>query len=141
MRILILLIIFIVLPLSAQEIYRWKDAKGRVHYGEAAPESGEYEQLTDDVLPHVHSSVPVHISKISRSKASSQNMRESNSRQRIVTHTNRENRQRSSDAQCDMYRRQLESIQRQLRAGYKEPKGNRLRAARRQIEDTMRKEC
>lgn len=45
------------------------------------------------------------------------------------------------ERQCVRYRKQLERIEQQLDAGYREPKGNRLRQQRRELQSTLFREC
>ena len=42
---------------------------------------------------------------------------------------------------CDNWRAKLTNIQSQLRAGYKEPKGNRLRKQRREVSELIKDNC
>ena len=45
------------LPASADEIHRWVDAQGQVHFGDRAPEGAESQRVT--VRPNVYSSPAV----------------------------------------------------------------------------------
>ena len=45
------------------------------------------------------------------------------------------------ERQCVRYRKKLERIEQQLDAGYREPKGNRLRQQRRELQSTLFREC
>ncbi|MGY6630543.1 MAG: hypothetical protein ACXIUL_05975 [Wenzhouxiangella sp.] len=46
-----------------------------------------------------------------------------------------------NQVQCQSYLDRLERIQDQLRRGYREPRGNQLRAQRREISTRYRNEC
>lgn len=45
------------------------------------------------------------------------------------------------ERQCTRYRNKLARIEQQLDAGYREPKGNRLRQQRRELQSTLFREC
>jgi hypothetical protein len=120
---------------KANEIYRWQDAKGRIHYSESAPLEGNYQQLGVEDLPPVHSAVPPDFPKsvpvTNKQPIPAQRVKKS---RRVKSNE-------QSLKQCRRYREQLEGIAARLRAGYREPTGNRLRAKRRQIEQRLREDC
>jgi hypothetical protein len=47
----------------------------------------------------------------------------------------------NNSAHCNSWENQLKTVQSQLRAGYKEPKGNRLREQRRALSEKIRENC
>lgn len=47
----------------------------------------------------------------------------------------------SNNNQCARWERELKNIQSQLRAGYNEPRGNYLRAKRREVNELIRENC
>lgn len=114
----------------ADEIYRWRDAQGHLHYGELIPDNIPYEQLDEAKLPPLHTVPAVVPDKPIKSRAP-----QSKNRSHHIAKPD------PAIKQCRRYREQLETIQSRLRAGYREPAGNRLRARRRQIEQRLREEC
>lgn len=115
----------------AAEIYRWRDAKGKLHYGELIPQNADYELVDESTLPPVHT-VPVP-EKTSQPAAKPHHS--------ALKKSSRKTKENPAIKRCRRYREQLETIQSRLRAGYREPQGNRLRAKRRQLEQRQREEC
>jgi len=115
----------------AAEIYRWRDAKGKLHYGELIPQDADYQRVDESSLPPLHT-VPVP-EKTSQPAAKPH--------QSAVKKSSRKIKENSAIKRCRRYQEQLETIQSKLRAGYREPQGNRLRAKRRQLEQRQREEC
>jgi hypothetical protein len=120
---------------SAAEIYRWRDAQGKLHYGELVPQDADYEQLDQSTLPPVHT-LPV-AEKSPQVETTSNRAQQKKSRPK----SRRGVQENSRIKRCRRYQEQLETIQSKLRAGYREPQGNRLRAKRRQLEQHQREEC
>lgn len=69
----------------------------------------------------------------------SERLRNKNS-SRSSTHRNYENINRNS-FQCELWKKEKENIQNQLRSGYREPTGNRLRARKNKLFQMIAKNC
>lgn len=125
---------------SATEIYRWRDAQGRLHYGEHLPQDADYEQLDESMLPPLHM-VPAHTNS-GPEKSAQPDTKSTQSSQKKSRAKNRSGvKENPAIQRCRRYKEQLETIQAKLRAGYREPQGNRLRLRRRQLEQRQREEC
>lgn len=115
---------------SAATIYKWKDEHGKTHYGDQAPGNHEATAVRPNDLPHIHSSEePKRIEFWKRPKRKSK-MRDTAKTQRSK-HRNK----------CRQYEQKIEAINSALRSGYKEPKGNKLRAKRRKYKDLLYEQC
>lgn len=134
---LVLTAVALFLPtiLSAAEIYRWRDAQGRLHYGESIPDAAQYDQLDPATLPPVHAVPAPDVS----TPVSAQPVKQQSPR--TGKRNYRSAKENPAIKRCRRYQQQLETIQAKLRAGYREPTGNRLRAKRRQVEQRQRDEC
>ncbi|MGB8714687.1 MAG: DUF4124 domain-containing protein [Onishia taeanensis] len=110
------------------QVYSWQDEAGQWHYSDHSPDGGG-EQRSLDELPDINSMRPPGASPyrpLPSSRSSGANT------QRFAGAVN---------PRCDSLEQRLESVQQQLRAGYEEPRGNRLRAARRELAAAYRREC
>ncbi|NIB38722.1 DUF4124 domain-containing protein [Pseudomaricurvus alkylphenolicus] len=115
---------------SVATIYKWKDEHGTTHYGDHVPGNQEATAVKPNDLPHIHGSeAPKSIEFWKRPK------NESNKR-----YTARTQRSRRSN-KCGQYEQKIEAINSALRSGYKEPKGNKLRAKRRKYKDLLYEQC
>ncbi|MDI4638105.1 MULTISPECIES: DUF4124 domain-containing protein [Halomonadaceae] len=113
------------------EIYSWQDETGQWHFADHSPEGGGGEPRTPDELSDINSMRPPGASPY-RPLPSARSSRSSGNVQRNAS---------GSNPRCNRLEQRLESIQQQLRAGYEEPRGNRLRAARRELTAAYRREC
>ncbi|MAX33122.1 MAG: hypothetical protein CME72_08660 [Halomonadaceae bacterium] len=113
------------------QIYSWQDETGQWHFADHSPEGGGGEQRNLDELSDINSMRPPGDSPY-RALSSPQSSRSGSSVQRNAGGAN---------PRCDRLEQRLESIQQQLRVGYEEPRGNRLRAARRELTAVYRREC
>ena len=131
-----LLLIIILLPATlTAEIYKWRDDKGRVHYGERPPADHAEAREISAALPPIHE-IPAATAPKSAKRPSLQtkavDRRETLAAQRAL--------ERQAQ-RCEKYADQLADIQRKLRAGYREPRGNKLRERRRVLEQKQHEEC
>ncbi|MDR9425173.1 MAG: DUF4124 domain-containing protein [Marinobacter sp.] len=121
------------------EIYQWTDASGAVHFSDTPPKNGGHRQL--DVKPAATVSMGDNIRQaenVSRSRKAVKRMLEPDSGNRYARE--KQNEQEKA-AQCDSLQRQLERVQAQLRAGYSNERGNRLRSQRRELSQQYSRQC
>ncbi len=133
-------------PEKAQaEIYKWQDAKGRVHYSDSAPKNtSSYRDVTPDLPPiHRMESGPARAmgSRVEPSEKQSSQMTPRPHRHVEQVYDRYSHSESSYRNQCDSYRDELERIQKRLRSGYKESTGNRLRDRRRELSDLLYQKC
>ena len=110
------------------QVYSWQDDQGQWHFADHAPAAGAERRALDD-LPDLNTMRPPEDSPyrpISSPRPSAQRSQPSAGGQ---------------DAHCESLESRLEAVQRELRAGYQEPRGNRLRARRRELTAAYRREC
>lgn len=120
-------------------IYKWTDQQGVVHYADHAPSSAQAQTLSSRSLPGINvvtatapeSSPSKHLSKIHKHASSKRRTSASNSE------TQRQKRKR----RCARYAHEIEVIQARLRAGYREPQGNRWHAKERALASKRFREC
>lgn len=112
------------------EIYKWRDAQGVTHYSEDPPTQAAQQasEISADLPPIQRVSKPPKAFPTSATKA-----------QKKPKVTRRKASKRAS--KCPAYRAKIQRINQQLRGGYKEPTGNRLRAKRRELSDKIYAEC
>lgn len=111
------------------ELYKWVDANGQTHYSDVAPAEGAQDSLVEYQAPADN-----------RMLAPSQNAFPKR-RVKDKRRTKKNNKKAKSKPQnCEKYQTQLTTLQKKLRAGYREPQGNKLRARRRVLADKL-KQC
>lgn len=118
------------------EIYKWVDEEGITHYSDTNHAAPENHQQVDDALPPVHSmdKPDAALTKIQRRAQKERLARNPEpARHRATT--------RRKKSPCASLQRQLRSVQAQLRRGYREPRGNKLRERRRNLEARLNDEC
>ncbi|NMT62203.1 DUF4124 domain-containing protein [Marinobacter orientalis] len=126
---------------SVAEVYRWIDDQGVAHFSDRKPSEGEHEQ----VELNRPSLVPMreNITRGKRVSAISEQVNRSlqagNGRQPSGKPEARA-RERNN-ARCQGYRQKLERIHQQLRAGYSNDQGNRLRRKRREVSQKLSRQC
>jgi len=126
-------------PQAFAEIYQWTDASGAVHFSDTPPEQGNHQEL--DVKPPV--TVPMHdnirqADSVSRSRNAVGQMLQSEHEDRFGAS---KADQQQADARCKKLEQRLERVQAQLRGGYDNDRGNRLRAQRRELSQQYSREC
>ncbi len=120
---------------AAAEIYKWRDDKGRVHYGERPPADHHEAREISTTLPPIHE-IPAAKTPLT-SKPKARQAQASDLRRTIAAEQAHERQQQ----RCNQYAEQLADINRKLRAGYREPRGNKLRQRRRALEQKQHEEC
>ncbi|MGF2733994.1 DUF4124 domain-containing protein [Marinobacter sp. DUT-1] len=122
------------------EVYRWTDANGAIHFSDKPPKRLPHNELqlrnpvTVPMAENLRQS-----RKISATRDQVQTMLSSSDTPRQSRST-----RQSEDEQaktCDGYRKKLDRIQSQLRAGYKNDRGNSLREKRRRLSKAYSREC
>lgn len=127
------------------QVYKWQDSQGRVHYSDTPPKADHgYREVTNE-LPHLHRMEPLRKGPMT-STASQPDSRAKPSTPvptagSAYYYDSQTYGADLSQRQCDRYRTELEHIQKQLRSGYKESKGNRLRDRRRELSEKLYREC
>ncbi|MBD3655969.1 MAG: DUF4124 domain-containing protein [Marinobacter sp.] len=124
---------------AAAEIYRWKDASGVIHFSDIPPRHEHHSRV------QVPDPVTIPMSDTVRQ---SENVRQSRRAVGKLLQPERKNRYAQADktaaaqaARCEKHRQQLDRIQSQLRAGYSNDRGNRLRERRRNLSQRYSREC
>lgn len=121
------------------EIYQWTDASGAVHFSDAPPESGDHRQL--EIKPAVTVPMGANIRQaenVSRSRKAVGRMLESDTRNRYAREPQGD---QAEAARCSSLQQRLERVQAQLRAGYSNERGNRLRSRRRELSQQYSRQC
>ncbi|PXX93631.1 DUF4124 domain-containing protein [Marinobacter vulgaris] len=126
---------------SVAEVYRWVDDQGVAHFSDRKPSEGEHDQVElkrPSLIPMRENitrgkRVSAINEQVNRSlEAGSSDQRRPSDRQ--------EARERNN-ARCQGYRKKLARIHQQLRAGYSNDQGNRLRRQRRELSQKLSREC
>jgi len=126
-----LILLVIAVPAWA-EVYTWQDETGQQRFSDRPPESRDYQRWEPPENPNSDLQLPeprAHSPVVSGND--DEDERRSNARSEKLR----------QDKQCREYEAELERINNQLRAGYREPKGNRLRAKRRRLRSREFNEC
>ena len=132
-----LLCVALATPATA-EIYRWTDANGAIHFSDTPPK--QKRRASVDVRPTVTVPMSENIrqaDKVRQSRAEVDRLLEPGSNDRYARARETEKLARL----CEKYRKQLDRIQGQLRAGYGNDRGNQLRQKRRQVSQLYSREC
>lgn len=116
-------------PVSA-DVYRWVDDDGGLHFSDRALAPGAEAMAR----PGAVNRVPA-VTTASAGQPGTASGRRSAPRQADPAQRARQQRT------CDDYLKRLDRIQSQLRAGYSNAKGNRLRAQRRSLSERYHREC
>jgi hypothetical protein len=116
------------------DIYRWRDASGVVHFSDREPLQGEVRRV-EPVAPVL---VPMN-SNLEAAEAVTDSVGTTPSGDDDSRSADR--RKEAHARRCERYRHQLDSVQSQLRAGYTNARGNRLREKRRTLNGKLGREC
>lgn len=108
-------------------IFKWRDAQGRVHYGEEPVPGFDFERLEQEQLPQLNMQPPPAAIE---------------PRRRYSTARRRGRRTGArADSVCARYRVQIALIERELRLGYTEPRGAALHKRKRQLSSALYSQC
>jgi hypothetical protein len=122
----ILVFFFLVGSGWADSVYQWVDEKGRLHFSDQKPAG----QSAEPVKPlQLNRAKPVTAAEPYR--ASPPGLKPSK----------RATKKSSFNSDCQKLQVKLQRVENKLRSGYKEPKGNKLRAQRRELVSAQRKAC
>lgn len=121
---------------ASAEIYKWVDADGVTHYSDRKTGAPQSRQQVDRALPPVHL-IEQPDPALSRVQQQAAREREAAHRTAVVVRR----RPSSNHNRCTRYQQQLDKVQTQLRRGYREPRGNKLRERRRNIQEKINAEC
>lgn len=142
-RQLVVLAGFIFPAVAAAEIYTWIDEQGVAHFTDIKPERKQHEpvDLRRPSLIPMRENIPrgERVSTINRQINRSLEAGTGGKQKADRQQEARERKRRQ--ARCAGYRERLERIQQQLRAGYSNDQGNRLRRQRRQVSQKLSREC
>ena len=114
------------------DIYSWQDASGRQRFSDRPPGNRDYERWTPPENPNSDLQFPEPRDWPTERDEDDDEAREKSSS---------EKRESRREARCREYEQELERVNNQLRAGYREPRGNRLRARRRELRSKEFWEC
>ena len=121
-------------------IYKWVDAQGITHYSDRSIDAPDDHQQIDDHMPDVHLLQPPDPRVTDIQKANARLREQQRKQQQAATHKRRATASRSQ-TRCASYERRLRSIQAAMRKGYREPRGNKLREKRREIQARVAAQC
>lgn len=124
---------------AAAEIYRWKDASGVIHFSDIPPRHQHHSrvQVPDPVTVPMSDAVR-QAEKVRQSRRAVGKLLQPEHDQRYAQ---ADKDAAAQAARCDKHRQQLARIQSQLRAGYSNDRGNRLRERRRNLSQVYSREC
>lgn len=139
------LAVFLIASLFASSVsagvYTWTDADGVVHFSDKQPPSREHDTVT---LTET-SVVPMSENIEQGRRVTTINQQLSRSLERSDSDRRSTGARKKAEARhqkmCGGYRKRLARIQQQLRAGYSNDRGNRLRRQRREVSQALSREC
>lgn len=140
MAIVVLIFVF-PLPVAAG-IYTWTDAQGVVHFTDTPPPGKDSRPV--EVAAPVTAPMARNLQqqkRVSKVHKQVQAMLSSDRKRSAVRTKIKEKNRAKQQRACAGYRRKLARIQSQLRAGYSNSKGNNLRRKRRQLGQSLSREC
>lgn len=123
-------------------VYTWIDEQGVAHFSDHPPPQQPHRQV--DIRPVATVPMSENLKqgqRVSEIRDDVQNVL-SRSDRPVKTSAKARARERAErEKTCAGYRRQLETIQSQLRSGYSNDRGNSLRQRRRVVSQKLSKEC
>lgn len=125
---------------TSAAIYKWVDDHGITHYSDNAFEAPANRQQIDHALPRVNSAETPDNSLSEILKATEKLLQPTRPKQQNFS-PDRRARENSRASRCAAMQRRLDNLQSQLRRGYKEPRGNKLRERRRQLQKRLQSDC
>lgn len=138
MKRMLSLLLGIVLASALQaQVYEWYDADGNRHFSDQKPEGVSFRALGDPAA-NLSSYKPA---EIQRSRPLVDQGRSDSSSSDQNRRSNTGEAGEDLEAVCAEYLARIDSIHDRLRAGYDEPRGNRLRAERSALRAAYRRNC
>lgn len=137
--------VFLIIPAvsAAEKMYTWIDDQGVAHFTDIKPSEREHKrvELRNPSLIPMRENITrgKRVSKINQQV--SRSLEGSNAGKRTMSDQQEARERERKDARCEGYREKLERIQKQLRAGYSNDQGNRLRRQRREVSQKLSREC
>ncbi len=116
---------------ASATIYSWIDEHGQRHYSDSAPAQHSDQSVVEVPLADINRQSPP--AKIDYRRATRQPDK--------TAHHQRASAQRKRRQHCEKIQRRLDAINKQLRSGYREPKGNKLRQQRRDYQRRKKQHC
>lgn len=137
--------IFLAMPAisSAQEMYTWIDDQGVAHFTDIKPMARKHEpvELKRPSLIPMRENITRGKRVSTINQQVSRSLEAGNSGQHTLTDKQEARERKRKNARCEGYREKLDRIQKQLRAGYSNDQGNRLRRQRREVSQKLSREC
>lgn len=138
-RQILLLFLLTLSRLASAEMYTWTDEAGIPHFSDQAPIAQESEPVTlgtSSVVPmSVNLRASENVGKIRRK------VTQALEEDRPARASGTRSPSAADQAECERLRQRLDKVQRQLRAGYSNDRGNRLRQQRRELGQRYSREC
>ncbi|MEP1213675.1 MAG: DUF4124 domain-containing protein [Marinobacter sp.] len=136
-------LLLLIPAVSTAEMYTWIDEQGVAHFTDIKPSDREHRQVElrpPSLIPmRENISRGERVSTINRQVNRSLEANDGGKQKASAQQEARELKRKN--ARCAGYRERLERIQQQLRAGYSNDKGNRLRRQRREVSQKLSREC
>ena len=139
------LIVLLVIPAvaTAEKMYTWVDDQGVAHFTDIKPVAREHEHV-ELKRPSL---IPMRENITRGKRVSTINQQVSRSLEagsgggRTLSNKQKALERERKNARCEEYREKLDRIQKQLRAGYSNDQGTRLRRQRREVSQKLSREC
>lgn len=136
-------ILIVVFSSSATaEIYTWTDANGVVQFTDAPPPDKKHQsvEVTAPVTVPMAENLEQH-RRVSGIRKQVRGMLSSDRKSDSGRSKSKAKALAKQEKSCASYRRKLASVQSQLRAGYGNSKGNNLRRKRRNLAQSLSRQC
>lgn len=128
---------------ASAEMYTWIDSQGVAHFTDIKPQDQDHEpvELRQPSLIPMRENIATgeRVSTINRQV--NQRLQAGHADEPKSSDAQKAREARQKKIRCDGYRQRLERIQKQLRAGYTNDRGNHLRRQRREISQKLSREC
>lgn len=123
-------------------IYTWTDAGGVVHFTDTPPPDKNHRpvEVADPVTVPMADNLRQH-RRVSEIRTQVQGMLGSDRKRDSVRSKSQAKAAAKQEKACTSYRRKLAQVQSQLRSGYGNTKGNSLRRKRRNLSQSLSREC
>lgn len=132
LRILIVPTVAILAAMPAHaEVYTWTDEDGITHYTDKPREDGAAEEWANPDLTNSPMEMPEPGTWEPEREEESSDDDQAAVREQVS----------AQERRCRQYEARLDRINEELGRGYREPRGNKLRAKRRKLRSTMFSEC
>lgn len=139
------LIVLLVIPAvaTAEKMYTWVDDQGVAHFTDIKPVAREHEhvELKRPSLIPMRENITRGKRVSTINQQVSRSLEAGNGGGRTLSNKQKARERERKNARCEEYREKLDRIQKQLRAGYSNDQGNRLRRQRREVSQKLSREC